>query len=1051
MFSQFFIDRPRFAVVISIALAIAGIISAFSLPIKQYPDITPPQIRVSATYPGADAKTLANTVAAPLEDEINGVDDMIYMSSTSSNSGSYSLTVTFKTGADTDMALVRVQNRVQQATPKLPSEVTERGITTSASFSNMLGMVILTSPRGTRDELFLNDYALNNVSNTLKRIPGMGSVQVYGAKYSIRVWLDPDRLASLGLSTTDVASAIASQNRQASIGSIGSSPGNEASPLIYTLTAEGRLSAPEEFERIIVRTSNQGGLVLLKDVARIELGAESYAMHAGLNGNNSTAIALSQAPDANALDVMGEVKRVMAELEKNFPEDVAYTLPYDTTSYVWATIIEILETLLLTFFLVVLVCYLFLQDWRVTLVPVAAIPVSLAATFSVLAALNYSINILTLFALVLVIGTVVDDAIVVVERVLFIMERDKVGPREATGRAMRDVAGPMLATTLIFLAIFLPVAFMGGITGEIYRQFAVTISISVCFSALVAFTLSPAMCAHMLTKDIKMKTRGPLAWFNRGVSAATSAYVKGAMWIARRTAVTLGLLAVIAAGCWGIFQTIPTSMLPDEDQGFLLVSIQLPEGATQGRYNEVKRKLIPQLNALPGMEHVMNIDGMSMMGGGGENVGSIILALKDWSQRKGQEESLDSILGKVRAIAATMPEAQINVYAPPAIMGLGNSNGLEMQLQSTLENDPEKLAEALGGILGQIAQAPEFLYGFSSFTADTPHLRLNIDRRKAEMLGVPLSRIFSTLQTYFGTAYVGDINIGTQVNKVILQSDWAYRDTIEAVNRAHINNISGSPVPAPSLLTLERILAPRAVNRYNLYPSAGINIAMTPGYSTGQGIEAVGRLAQTLPPGYTYAWSGMTYQEQSAGGQVLFILCIALVFGYLFLVAQYESWTMPMGIILSLPVALLGALLGVWIMQISVSIYTQLGILLLIGLAAKNAILIIEFAMEQHDVNGRSILEAAAEAGTERFRSVMMTAITCVCGVLPMLFATGAGAGSRLHVGTTMFFGMSMATAFGIFLIPGLYVFLQSSRERIKAALKRSFAEKKEPEPEETA
>jgi hydrophobe/amphiphile efflux-1 (HAE1) family protein len=1047
MFSKFFIERPRFAIVLSVTLALAGIISALSLPIKQYPDISPPQINVSATYPGADAETLTNTVAAPLEEELNGVDGMIYMSSTSANNGSYSLTVTFKTGTDTDMALVKVQNRVQQASAKLPKEVTARGLTASASFSDTLGIIVLGSPQGTRDELFLSDYATNNIANTLKRIPGMGDVQVHGAKYSVRIWLDPKRLASLGLSTADVAGAIDSQNRQASIGSIGSSPGNEDSPLTYTLTTEGRLSAPREFEDIIVRTTDQGGLVLLKDVSRIEFGAESYTTHSGLDGRASALVSLSQAPSANALDVMNEVKKAMARLEKSFPPDVNYSIPLDTTNYVWETIMEILQTLLLTFSLVVLVCYLFLQDWRVTLVPVAAIPISLSATFIVLAVLGYSINILTLFAFVLVIGTVVDNAIVVVERVLFVMERDKAGPREATALAMKDVSVPMLASTLIFLAIFLPVAFMGGITGEIYRQFAVTISVSVSFSLLVAFTLSPAMCAHML-KNVRTKTRGPLAWFNKGVSAATRGYVKGAMWIARRTAVTLGLLGIVTAACWIIFKSTPTSLLPNEDQGTVFISVQLPEGATQGRYNEVTRKLIPRLRNIPGVSYVLNMDGMNMMGGGGENVGMVVLSLENWSLRQhpNSGKSVENIVAQVREITAGIPEAQINAYTPPAIMGLGAAEGLEMQLQATLENDPEKLYEVLGNVLSKIDQAPEFLYAFSAYTADTPHLRLRIDRQKSEMLGVPISNVFSTLQTYFGTSYVNDINIGTQVNKVILQSDWPYRSKIDNVSEVYVSSAKGKQVPIQSFMTLEKILAPRAVSRYNLFPSASITVSMRPGHSTGQGVAAIEKLARDLPEGYTYSWSGMTYQEQESGGQVVLILCVALLFGYLFLVAQYESWSIPLGIVLSLPVALLGALAGIVIMKISLSVYTQLGILLLIGLAAKNAILIIEFAMEQHDKNGLPILDAAAEAGSERFRSVMMTAVTCVGGVLPMLFATGAGAGSRLHVGTTMFFGMGMATAFGIFLIPGTYVFLQSWREKAKAALARTFSEESETE-----
>lgn len=1041
MFSKFFIDRPRFAMVIAVVMSMAGIISGFGLPVKQYPDVAPPQIQVRATYPGANAETLANTVAAPLEEAINGVDGMIYMSSSSSNTGSYSLTVTFKTGMNSDMALVKVQNRVQQAMPQLPAEVTARGITTTTSFSNTLGFLALISPNGTRDALFLNDYAYGHIANALKRVPGMGDVQVFGSKYSIRIWLDPERLSFLGLSTADVANAIANQNKQASLGAIGSSPGNENSALVYSLTTTGRLANVRGFEDIVLKTTAEGGIVKLKDVSRIELGAETYNMHAEFNGRPSAMMALSQAADANALDVMNATRAALRELEKSLPTDTQFMIGYDSTDYVRATIEEIGMTLLLTFGLVVLVCYVFLQDWRVTLVPVAAIPVSLLATFTGLALLGFSINILTLFGLVLVIGTVVDDAIIVVERVLFVMERDKCNAPEATVQAMKDITGPMVATTLVFLAIFVPVTFMTGMTGVIYRQFAVTIAFSVMCSLVVALTLSPAMCAYML-HDVKPKKHGPLAWFNRALAAATKGYVAGAMWIARRTFATVGFFVLIAVACYGIIKITPTTFIPDEDQGTVFAAVQLPEGASQGRLDTVMREFVPASRAIPGVEYSVSIQGFSILGDAGENVGSVILPLQNWSLRNTPEKSQENIVRKVRGAAASMPEARINVFTPPAIMGLGMAGGLDLRLQSTLDNDPAKLERVMQDFIGKINTSPEFLYAFSSYTSSTPHLYLDFDRDKAQMLGVSVGSIFNSLQTYFGTSYINDINIGTQVNKVIVQSDWGFRSSLESLGNINVTSATGAQVPVRSFATLKNTLAPRSISRYNLFPSAAITVFMKPGFSTGQGIARIAQLAAQLPDGYTHAWSGMTYQEQSTGGQVVVIIGIALLFAYFFLVAQYESWTVPLGVILSLPVALLGALLGIFIMKISLSVYTQLGILLLIGLAAKNAILIIEFAKEQHDDHGLPILQAAAEAGFERFRSVLMTAFTCVVGVFPMLIATGAGAVSRLHVGTTMFFGMSVATVFGIFLIPGLYVVLQTNRERAKAWLGRMFVKK---------
>ena len=1030
MFSSIFIKRPKMAMVISIVLTLLGCVCLYSLPVEQYPQITPPQIQISANYRGASAAVVANTVGAPIEEVVNGVDGMIYMNSSSGNDGSYSLTVTFAIDVDPDIALVKVQNRLEQATPKLPAEVKAEGIIVESRFSSNLGFIGLLSPKGTHSDLELTDYAHSNIKNRLKRIRGMGDVQIFGSKYSVRIWLDPVRMASMGLTVNNVADSIRSQNKQASIGAIGAVPGNTDGPLTYTLTTKGRLSEIDEFENIIVRTTAQGGIVKLRDIARIELGAETYLNASEVNGGPAAMMLLTQANNSNAINLMNKTKAEIADMNKHLPDDMEIQISYDSTEYVRETITEIVLTLFMTFLLVVLVCFVFLQDWKVTLVPVLAIPVSILATFMALSVFGFTINILSLFGLVLVIGTVVDDAIIVVERVLFVKNRDKCSAKEATLKAMGDITGPMVATTLVFLAIFVPVATMAGITGQIYRQFAITIAVSVVFSLVVAMTLSPALCS-LLLENVHMATKGPLKWFDDGLKVVIEKYVVIAVWFAKRKVVTILTMVGLCFTAYWFTVTTPTEFIPDEDQGVVFAAVQLPEGATLVRTKEVMGKLMPMIREIPGVRLSMNIDGFNLMGGAGENVASIILPLEAWGERKDNGKDLDSIVGQVRKAAAQFPEANINVFTPPAIQGIGLAGGLDMRLQSRFEDDPEKLEQVLHEFLAKANQAPEFLYAFSSYTANTPHLFLDINRDKAELLGVPVGSIFNTLQTYFGSAYINDINLGTQVNRVMLQSEYNYRNETDSIGNIYVGNTRGEDVPVQALTSIKRVLAPRTIDRYNLFPSAAITIVMKPGYSTGQGIARVQELAKTLPEGYAYEWSGLTYQEQEAAGQTAVLIVIALVLAYLFLVAQYESWTVPIPVLLFLPTAFLGAIMGIKLMGLTLSTYAQLGILLLIGLAAKNAILVVEFAKEQREVMGVSLIKAAGEAIRERFRSVAMTAFTCLMGMLPMLSASGAGAASRKAVGSTIFYGMLIATVVGILIIPSLYVLIEGAREKI--------------------
>ena len=1036
-FSSFFIKRPRFAIVIALVMVLFGLMSIIVLPVSEYPQITPPQILVKAVYPGANATTIMNTVAVPIENAVNGVDGMLYMSSTSDDNGTYQLTITFNIGTDPDIAQVKVENMLQQVNSILPEVVMKEGLTIKTQSSNILGMIVLRSPNNTYDNLYLSNFAYTNVQNPLGRVSGVSDVNIYGPQYSIRVWMNPLKMASLGLTAQDIISAISNQNIQAGVGSIGSSPSSKDTNLVLSLMAQGQLNTIPEFENIIVATGAGGAIVRLKDVARVAIGANTYNIDADFNNSPAVVIGLSQAPNTNSLQIMKNLEQEMENLKRSFPKDMEFEVVYDSTKYVRASIQSIISTLFLTFVLVVLVVYVFLQNPWSTLIPTITIPVSLIATFAVIYLLGFNINILTLFAMILAIGLVVDDAIVVVERVEYLMKYENLDSVAASEKAMEQISGAVVATTLVLLSIFIPVGLMVGLTGEIYKQFAVTIATAVSFSSVNALTLSPALCAIFLKKSVKEKPKF-FVWFDNILDYTKKIYLKVVSFFCVRLKTSFLLIVGVITFIVYLFSIIPTSFIPQEDQGIIFANVKLPDNAS---LNQTKRLLSDMANkvlAQKGVDYFISISGTSLMGGGGENIGMGVIGLTDWSKRTSADLSQTAIQNSLRKLYQGDMSATIDFYSLPSIPGVGNSSGLSFQLNAFNQNlTSDELYKTLEKLLLDLNRSKYFEFAFSGFTAGTPHIFLDIDRTKLESLNVPVSTLFNVLQATLGSAYVNNITSLGQINKVIVQSDFPYRKDFEDIENTYIKSLTNKLIQVKEVAKLSTVLVPKIFYRFNQYLSASVTASTKENVSTGQAISVVENMVKDLGKDYSLSWTGLSLQEVETSGLILILIGLAFIFGYLFLVALYESWLVALSVMFSNIFAIMGALLGMLFMSLPLSIYAQLGIVLLIGLASKNAILIVEFTLNYRK-QGESIVKASVDGAGERYRAVLMTAFTFILGVIPMVFASGAGAASQVSMGTSVFFGMVFATFIGIIFIPVLFAMFDTIIEKFSLIRKKN-------------
>lgn len=1031
MFSKFFIDRPIFATVLAILMILIGLITVKSLPVAQYPDITPPTVMVSAVYPGADAKTVAETVGIPIEEQVNGVEGMMYMSSSSSD-GSYMLTITFENGTDLDMATVKVQNRVAVAEPALPSSVQQQGVNVmSRSTNQVLFVAIESDDPGRYDGLYLTNYAKLNIVDELARVNGVGEAQAFGAgDYSMRVWLDPEKMQIRGLTPQDIISAIRSQNIAVSAGNIGAPPADNGNAFQFTLTSQGRLKTPEEFAGITLISNPDGSYLRLGDIATINLGSVDYSNVSRVNGTEAGLIGINQTPGANALSVAKGVEKKLKELEPYFPDGVSYRILMNTTDYVTESIDEVLITFMETTVIVMIVIMLFLQSWRAVIIPMITIPVSLIATFAVMKLFGFTINTLTLFGLVLAIAIVVDDAIVVVEDCERLVQEGKLNSRQAAEKAMVELQGPVVGEVLVLLSVFVPTIFISGITGELYKQFALTIAVSTAFSGFNALTFTPAMCALFLKK------RTPsqffiFRWFNTGWSKINSLYTRSIGRMLQRPLASLCVYIVLCAvAFWGFFKA-PTSYIPEEDMGYFLTSVQLPTGASLERTNRIVSQVTDSILSLQNVKDVISISGMSIIGGGnGSNYGSLFVMLKPYSERKGKINSVGDVIGRLNEICAGIQEAVIFSINPPSIPGLGMTSGLQMQLLDINNHGTGQLKIALETLSDAARKDPAIGSVTSLFEGEVQQYKFSINRDKAKLMGLTMANIYSTLSTYMGGTYVNDFVEFDRVYEVKISGNNSSRTSVDDIMKLSVRNNDGKMVPFAGFATIEPVFGTPTVSRYNMYTTASLTASPAHGTSSSQAIDAMEKLVyDTLGGEYSYAWTGEAYQETQSGTTITTVLLFAVIMTILVLAAQYESWTDPLAVVITMPTAILGTILGCYVMSQSVSIYTQIGIILLLGLAAKNAILIVEYAVDFRKA-GLDIREAALKAGDIRFRPIMMTALAFVFGVMPMLFATGAGAESRLSLGTAVVFGMAVNAVVGTLFVPNFWELFERFREK---------------------
>ena len=1041
MISHFFIDRPVFAAVISIILTLAGLSAMGVLPISQYPDITPVQVQVSATYPGASADVVSQSVAAPIEQQVNSVNNLMYMYSSSSSTGNMTLNVFFDIGTDSDIAQVNVQNQVSLALPQLPEAVSKQGVQVQTKSSTFLMVIALYSPDGSQDETFVGNYAYLYVLNALQRIPGANQASIFGVpNYAMRIWLKPDRMSELGLTTDEVINAIQTQNQQFAIGQIGQSPTNGPVELTFPVSTQGRLTTPAEFENIILRASSTGaGVLRLKDVGYVTLGMQSYNLRSRFNGKVGTAIAVYQQAGANALDVSKQVREALEELKKSFPSGLDYSIALDTTKFVKASIDEVVKTLLEAIVLVILVVFIFLQSWRATVIPIVAVIISVIATFSGMYLLGFSINMLTLFGMVLCIGIVVDDAIVVVENVERNMAEFHLPPKEAAHRAMEEVTGPVIAVVLVLSAVFVPVAFLGGMTGQLYKQFAITIAISVAISGLVALTLSPALAALLLKPGEHGDQRTDFLYrfffgpFNRGFDWMTRGYAESVRFVTKRVLLGLTLFAVMLVAIYGLFNKVPTSFVPDEDQGYVFGVGILPDGASLDRTEAAGAQMSEIFRANSAVGSVVAINGYSLLDSQMKTTDTtLFVSFKDYEERKDPKESAPNVIREVMGKFSKIGEAIALVFNPPSIPGLGTTGGFEFWIQSRGGSDIKQLAQVTKEFVAKASQRPELRGLTMTLNAASQQLYVSLDREQANTLGVPVNNVFGTLQALFGSLYVSQFNLYSQVWQVIVQAAPEFRSRPEDIKQVYVRSTNGGMVPLTAVTKLEYTSAPNLITRFNTFPAAKVTGGAAPGYSSGQALATMEAVAQeALPEGYSFAWSGQAYQEKKVGGDSAMVFIYGLIMVFLILAAQYEKWSLPFSVLMAVPFGIFGALLAVWLRGMENDVYFQIGLLTLVGLAAKNAILIVEFAVMKHE-EGMPILEAAVEAARLRFRPILMTSLAFILGAIPLVIATGAGANSRHSIGTGIVGGMTAATVLAIFFVPMFFRLFEGLSEKGK-------------------